>query len=444
MLRSFGRTGDWVTPMQTNSPSTSYKVPLVEIPQLVTILLSCAEDKNLRQGRHAHSYIVSHGFHVDFRVGNALIYLYGKCGIAADAQRLFETMSVRNLSSWNNILATYAHMGSSKQALDLFEQMQHDKFTPNRISILMVIFACVSQTSLGDGKRIHNHILGTVFEHDVVVRTALVNMYGKCGCIDDARGTFEGSLELDVVAWNAIMSVYVQHDLSREALSVFVQMQQQGELPNRVSLTNALSASATQGNKFYGKRIHVHIVCSAFQRDLIVENALINMYGKCMDVVGALQTFDSMPLRDVISWNALISAYARSEKISMAHQVFTQMHQEGVLSNSATYVIVLDTCSSPGVLPKGKHLHVSIASYVSKSNIIVENALVNMYGLCGKLDDALRFFTEMPDHNTVSFITLVSACVDQGAVSEGTLVLAYIMESGIKIDVMLGNASVRR
>eukprot|EP00250_Pteridium_aquilinum_P033338 c5474_g2_i1 orf=403-1236(+) len=252
---------------------------LLESPQLVTSLLSCADNENLVQGRLAHAYIVSHGFNTDFRVGNALIHMYGKCGIAADAQKVFDTMSVRNLISWNNIIAVYAHTGPSKKALELFEQMRHGEFIPNRISILMVIFACAKHASLCEGKQIHGHVSGSAYEGDVVVRTALINMYGKCSSVEDARLTFEGSLELDVVTWNAIMSVYVQHDMGRETLRLFVQMQQQGELPNKVSLVSALSACANHAAVTQGKQLHAYITGSGLQHDLVVGNALINMYG---------------------------------------------------------------------------------------------------------------------------------------------------------------------
>lgn len=375
-------------------------------------------------------------------MGNALIHMYGKCSISADAQKVFDAMSFRNLISWNNIIAAYAHSGASKRALELFKQMRHNGISPNKISILMVIFACTSHASLCEGKHIHDHISGSVYEGDVIVRTALVNMYGKCGSVEDARLTFEGSPELDVVAWNTIMSVYVQHDMGREALRLFAQMQQQGELPNKVSLVNVLSACANHTAATHGKHLHAHISSTGFQHDLVVGNALINMYGKCGDVVGAWHTFDRMFERDVISWNAAIFAHARSESTNTAFQVYLQMHQEGLLPNKVTLVIVLDACSEPDVLLRGKHLHASILTCGFKSNTIVRNALVNMYGMCGKHMDALQIFYEMPEHNTINFLTIVSACTNQEAVSEGTVVHAYIIDSGHEIDVMLGNALV--
>ncbi|KAH7280854.1 hypothetical protein KP509_36G017000 [Ceratopteris richardii] len=422
--------------------SQQFNIPHLQSPELVTILLSCAENKNLVQGRYAHAYIITQGLHLDFRVANALIHMYGYCGVPEDAQKVFERMHFRNVISWNNLLGTYAHAGPSRRALDLFVRMQHDKFTPNRISILMVIFACASNSSLSDGRQIHAHILGTAYEHDVVLRTALVNMYGKCGSVYDAWRIFEGSIELDIVAWNAIMSVYSQHGMAKEALGVLLQMQQQGELPNRVSIVNVVSACANNPSKSYSKWLHAYIVGSGLEQNLIVGNALINMHGKSNNLDIAIQTYDRMHSKDIISWNALISAYARSDRSNMAHQLFIQMYQEGILPNKVTFVVILDACSDPNMLSRGRQLHTSAIVSGFQSDIKVKNALANMYGMCRKLEDALRIFNEMPEHSTIGFLTVVSACVNQEAISEGTLLHAYIIETGSRLDIMLGNALV--
>lgn len=81
-------------------------------------------------------------------------------------------------------------------------------------------------------------------ESDVVVGTALINLYGTCGSVQNARRMFDKLPQRDVIAWNAMIAVYVQQGQGEDALGLFDQMQSEGEMPNMVTFVGTLSASA--------------------------------------------------------------------------------------------------------------------------------------------------------------------------------------------------------
>ena len=97
-----------------------------------------------------------------------------------DALALFAKLPTQNILSWNFALRTYARKGQGQQVLHLFNQMQQQGVMPNRVTFVCIFSSYASRASLPEGKQMHARIQGSKFEVDVVVGTALVNMYGRC------------------------------------------------------------------------------------------------------------------------------------------------------------------------------------------------------------------------------------------------------------------------
>eukprot|EP00249_Psilotum_nudum_P022149 c28392_g4_i1 orf=1-312(-) len=104
--------------------------------------------------------------------------MYGKCGSLEDARIVFDKMPQRNMVSWNSMIASCVQNGYGNGALELFGQMVLRGMKPNRITFISILDACARLATLEEGKAIHADIVEGGFESDVVVGTALVNMYG--------------------------------------------------------------------------------------------------------------------------------------------------------------------------------------------------------------------------------------------------------------------------
>eukprot|EP00249_Psilotum_nudum_P002047 c14877_g1_i1 orf=1-321(+) len=106
--------------------------------------------------------------------------MYGKCGSVEDARMVFDKIYPRDLISWTCMIDAYSQNGYGKQALELFWQMQQEDMEPNDVTFVGILRACAGPAALTDGKVIHANIVESRFVSDIVVETALVNMYGKC------------------------------------------------------------------------------------------------------------------------------------------------------------------------------------------------------------------------------------------------------------------------
>lgn len=375
----------------------------------VTILDACTSKVFLQEAELIHAQIIESGFESDIFVGTALLTMYGRCDTLDGARRMFHKMPTRNVVSWNAIAAACIQHGEGKKALEYFQLMQWNHVSPSNISFLSVLEAC---SNLEDGQWIHDCIRHLGFELDFLVSTALISMYGRLGSLDDARKVFENMPVRTAVSWNAMIAAYTQHGQGKEALEMFQQMEVEGVCPAQVTFASILSACAIEAAVVDGQLIHAHIVGLAIDSDLVLVNALIDMYAKCGYLEEAQRIFDKMLERDVISWNVIIGAHALYGKAKNALALFQEMQQEGVVPDKYTFYSILSGCSHAGLMDEAHFYFLSMRlEYGITPTVEHYNCMTDLLGRMGRLDEAEDLINDMPVLPTVSsWMSLLGAC----------------------------------
>eukprot|EP00249_Psilotum_nudum_P012827 c24006_g16_i1 orf=3-1022(+) len=335
--------------------------------------------------------------------------MYGKCGSSVDARRVFDAMRSPTVVCWNSVIAAYGQNGNVNEALLLLLQMQQKGMEPDSITFVSILTACTSLGALTEGKVIHANIIAAGLVRDVTVGNSLVNMYGKCKSVNDARRVFDEMRIRNVVSWTVMIAAYCQNGHGKKALELFLQMQEGGVKPDNITYLTILDACAGLVALAEGKVIHASIVSSGLESDVVVGNSLINMYGKCGSPLNARRVFEKMCLRNVVSWTSVITAYGQNGNYKEALELFWQMQQEGLTLDIVTFVTILDTCGNLAALTEGKVIHALIVASGLESNDTVCNALINMYGKCGSLQDARTVFDKMPQRDVVLWATMIAA-----------------------------------
>ena len=77
-----------------------------------------------------HEEIIRSGFHSEVFVGNALLYMYEKYGNINIARYVFDKLLRRDVVTWNEMIAGYAHKGYVNEALDVFEKIPNEMWSP--------------------------------------------------------------------------------------------------------------------------------------------------------------------------------------------------------------------------------------------------------------------------------------------------------------------------
>ncbi len=121
---------------------------------------------------------------------SSLVDMYAKCGSIKDAWTVFNKMPLRNVVTWNGMVLGHVKCGQGQKALELFQQMQQEDVLPNSVTFVGVLNACASMVAYEEGRSVHEQIIQSGCEFDVFVGSSFVDMYTKCGSLEDAQRVF--------------------------------------------------------------------------------------------------------------------------------------------------------------------------------------------------------------------------------------------------------------
>ncbi|EFJ22791.1 hypothetical protein SELMODRAFT_104103, partial [Selaginella moellendorffii] len=280
------------------------------------------------------------------------------------------------------------------------------------VAFASLLQQCGRSRSLPEGRRIHAEIVDTGLGKDLFLGNHLIQMYGKCGAMEEARAVFEKIESPNIFSWSIIIGACVDNGLARRALELYHWMDHEGVRLDMVVLINPVSACSSLGSLDHGRALEARITSMGFHLHPVVWNSLLNMYCKAGSIDNARKFFQDMAGdQSVVSWTAMISGFALHGCEDLALDFFRKMVAEGVRPNEVTFVsiLALEACSNLNLLAAGKKLHELILDAGLDSSI-VRNSLLNMYGKCGGLDEARRVFERCGDcRNLITWSTMIAA-----------------------------------
>ena len=363
------------------------------------------------RGKRLHVYILNAGLETNAYVGSSLIHMYGKCGCLKSSQKAFDLIHIKDSVSWTAMITIYAS-NESRKAIDLYFRMERDGMRPNEVTFSSILVACVSLSDLVTGRMIHAKVYQNGSCSVLLVANALLNMYGKCGRLEEAKWIFNDQIQRDTVSWNSIILAHTLHEKHEEAIKLFTQMGEQGVEPNDVTFINVLSACAEVIVPIQGKVVYAWIVCLGLDLFPVVSTSLVSMYGKCGCINDADNVFYNTCIRDVVSWTSLIEAYASHGHAKVVVELLLEMQYEGVKPDAITYMSVLSSCSHAGWVDEACWQFKSMnEDYGVSCTIEHYGCLIDLYGRVGKLEEAEVLMFEMPFlPNDVVWEIFLSAC----------------------------------
>ena len=379
------------------------------------------EEDVLNEGRIIHSHIIKIGFKHNVFLWTTMVDMYAKHGHDMDdAMSVFYSMPVRNLASWNVIISGYVKLGYVNYASQLIKDfMIPEGMMPDTTTIMTMIQACSVMKDLDNGRLLHSYVLlYTNFKLGMLVTNSLIDMYAKCGSLDDSGEMFDKMLTHDIVSWNAMISAYASSGHPEKSLECFQDMLQKGiHMINDVTILCTLNASASIGSLEQGHMIHSLALKSGLQ---CVENAVINMYGKCGDMESCLIVFERMQ-QDTVSWNSMISGYAQSGCGSEALKLFMLWLHDNVKPDIVSVVGVVSACDHSGLVDDGCHFFTEMYESCTNSNSAQEHhiCMIDMFGRVGRVDEAADYIEKMPCQPLANaWRALLGACRIHGDVTK--------------------------
>ncbi|KAJ7978851.1 Pentatricopeptide repeat-containing protein [Quillaja saponaria] len=394
------------------------------------ILQGCLYERALSVGQQIHAQIIKKGdpFAENEFIETKLLIFYAKCDASEVANPLFRRLKIQNVFSWAAIIGLHCRNGFSEEALLSYHEMLEDGFLPDNFVVPNALKACGALRWVEFGKGVHGYVVKMMgFGGCVFVASSLVDMYGKCGILDDARKVFDGMLEKNVVAWNSMITGYVQNGLNVEAIDVFYAMRVEGLEPTRVTLSGFLSASANLDAFEEGRQGHALAVLSGIEVDNILGSSIMNFYSKVGLIEEVELVFSRLVVKDAVIWNLLISSYVKFGQIGKAFTVCHLMREENLRFDSVTLSSILSAAADTRNVELGKEGHCYCIRNNLESDLVVSSIIVDMYSKCGRINIATRVFNSTSRRDLVLWNRMLAAYAELGLSGEA-LKLFYQMQ----------------
>lgn len=395
-----------------------------------SVFKACLGLDAVEMGKSLHGLTLKTCYELDLYVGVGLLELYSKLGDMEDAHKLFEELPHTDVVHWSLMISRHAQGQRSREALDLFRQMEEASVVPNQFTLASVLQACATMESLEYGKQVHCRASKLGLDSNVFVSNAIMDVYAKCGRIDVSAQIFERSQTRNDVSWNTLIVGYVQSGDAEKALDLFSNMWKCQTEASGVTYSSVLRACAGLAKLDPGNQLHALAIKTTYNEDPIVGNSLIDMYAKCGDIMDARLVFDTMNLRDEVSWNTMITGYSMHGLSGEALRVFEMMKVQKVQPTMLTFVGVLSACSNVGLLEQGQsYFNSMMEDYGIEPTMEHYTCMVGLLGRKGHLDRALKLIGKIPSEPSVMvWRALLGACVTHHNVELGKVCAEKVLE----------------
>lgn len=294
----------------------------------------------MAEGPKVHAVVIKSGFGKNVHLKTSLVDMYFKFREAASAGQVFDEMPVRDVVSWNAMVSGYSVCGDLETARLVFDQMpekdvvswnamiggcvQNGKHSdaidvflgmrtvgcvvPDDVTLVNVLSACGHVAALDLGRSIDRFVGQRGKELNLYLGNALIDMYAKCGTMEEARRIFDGMQERDVISWSTMICGWGAHGHADEAFGYYSKMLECGVKPNVITFIGLLSTCSHAGLVDKG----IELFSKMIQEHRIVPN--VGHYGCVIDLLSRAGRLDeaedlinSMPMEpNVVVLGALL------------------------------------------------------------------------------------------------------------------------------------------
>lgn len=322
---------------------------------------------------------------------------------------------------------------TTKTGLYVIDLINSGTIRPDPTLYNRMLKKCTQLGKVGEGRIVHTHLRNSaLFRNNLVMHNTVLNMYAKCGCLDDARELFDKMPSKDMVTWTVLITGFSQHDKPLDALVLFPRMLHLGVKPNQFTLSSLLKACGTGSCLWKGMQLHAFCLKYGYHSNVFVGSSLVDMYARYCFMEEAQSAFREVEWKNEVSWNALIAGYARKGEAELAIWFVRRMLREGFQPTHFTYSSIFSSCASTGALEQGKWMH----GHLMKSGVqLIAHAghtLIDMYAKSGSMEDAKKIFNRLVNRNSVSWNSMLTAFAQHGLANECLSWFGEMLRTGVE------------
>ncbi|XP_058108690.1 pentatricopeptide repeat-containing protein At1g19720 isoform X2 [Magnolia sinica] len=352
-----------------------------------SMISGCCQGRENEEAMKLFDRMQAEGIEPGLITWNILIASYNQSGGCDRAMELMKKMEssgiMPDVFTWTSMISGSAQNNRTHQALDLFREMWLAGIEPNGVTIVSVVSACTSLKAFKKGTEIHSIAVKLGSANDVLVGNSLIDLYSKCGKVEDAQRVFDKILERDIFTWNSMIGGYVQAGYCGKAHDLFEKMQ-----------------------------------ISGIRRNVVTWNVMISGYMQNGDEDQAMELFKRMETdgikKSTASWNLLIAGSLQNGHSNKALMIFRQMQSICMRSNSVTILSVLPACANLVSATKVKEIHACVLRSGLDCEVSILNLLIDTYAKSGDIVSAQSVFDSLSSKDLISWNSLLLGFVLHG------------------------------
>ncbi|WJX64637.1 Pentatricopeptide repeat-containing protein, chloroplastic [Trifolium repens] len=274
---------------------------------------------------------------------NSMIMGFAKCGEIDESRKLFDNMPTRRTSvTWNSMISGYVRNGKLMEALELFHKMQEEGVEASEFTMVSLLNACAHLGALQHGKWVHDYIKRNNFELNVIVVTAIIDMYCKCGDVENAIEVFVTYPRRGLSCWNSIIIGLAMNGHESEAIELFSKLESSKSLkPDSVSFIGVLTASKHLG-AVDKARDYFSVMMNKYKIEPSIKHytCMVDVLGQVGLLEEAEELIEGMPLKpDAIIWGSLLSSCTKHGNVQIAKRAAQRVYELNP-SDASGYVLM--------------------------------------------------------------------------------------------------------
>lgn len=330
-------------------------------------------------------------------VGSALVSAYSKFLLVDSARHMFDGLPDPDLVLWNSMLSGYGYREMWVEGLQLFSAMRRAGEEPDGYSMVSLVSSFRNPEALDFGQAVHGVCIKGGYDSGHHVRSALVSMYFRCGCMESGQTLFGNLLDADLVTWSSLITGQLQTGKYEESFNLFRQMCYSGRRPDSILIASLLSACASTATVSCSREIHCYAIRIGADADVKVSSSLMDAYAKCGFAELGYLVFRQMPNKNSVVYNMVISNLGSHGFALKAIEVHDEMICDKYRPDGATFSALLAACCHAGLLDEGWKL---FRRMQDEFHIVVEMEhyvyMVRLLATFNQLKEAYDLIQTMP------------------------------------------------
>lgn len=329
------------------------------------------------------------------------------------ARKVFEqfkedTETDGSLFMFNSLIRGFSSVGNGQEAISLYIQMVSLGIVPDKFTFPFLVSGCSKIAASGEGIQVHGGAVKLGYWDDVFIQNSFIHFYAECGDMTSSRKVFDEMRERNVVSWTSLICGYARLELERKAVDMFLEMVASGVSPNSVTMVCVISACAKLQDIDFCERISRHIHESRMDVNVLMVNALVDMYVKCGFPSKAKQVFDGCVDKNLVLCNTMMSNYMREGMAMEALAILDEIWTQSLQPDRVTMLSAISASAQIGNISCGKTCH----GYVLRNGLEgwenISNAMIDMYMKFGNEELACRIFDRMINKNVVTWNSMIA------------------------------------